>query len=472
MMNFKPPEQSSPPPMTRLLPLISFARDLSPMSNRDPNYTVQMIETTVQTLSANFSAVPVCHYFFVYGSVYKNSILAALLGQARPDIEKPELCFQCGEFAVNGVFVWPEPIQIGEVVFLLIKMRRPIDSSQERYMELRRKVVRVLAQLSSVCCLSEEPSKVLDAIDSFTQDYFPISQRLHLDVCRLHVFMMKSWLTRANEKAALEQRLNAHKSLLLRVFRDENGIEDSWLPSLATLQTDRFSARHFPFWAETSYVPRFLHWTTTFLKLANLNLTFPAFVSKLPDTALPEAEERLASTLEELTRTEAACEETSALPFLTRVETAGQVSVTFDSAVSERIQQTYDVTKPTVVLVLLGEPGIGKSTLLNHIVKFITEKFKLPSVFKVGNTGFHTTRGSQVLSYPLIYKGHQIMLADIEGLGGAEIQDPKEEILQHNLVSGVLTVASVPCLLVRNSIESIRFVEKYVKKIFEKTQQA
>jgi len=452
------------------LPLISFVRDGSPADNPNPDYSVQLIEATAQALSASFSSVRVCHPIFVYGFLGKNSVLAALLGQARPVLEEPERCFECGDYALDGVYVWPEPVHVGEVTYLLIKMRRPVDDSQENYMELRRKVRMVLALLSSVCCLCEENSKLLAGIDSFFQDYHPISQQLHLEICRLQVFMEKSWFKRPKEKSELDLRLTANKPLLDCVFRERNTIENSWIPSLAALLTDQmnpFNASHSHFWGETPYLPSFLKWTAAFVALVNLNLTFPAFVSKLPNTTDPEAEQSLVSTLETAARVEAIGKNGAALQFVIRSETAEGVALNLDPGVYERIQQTYKLAEPTVVLMLMGLQGIGKSTQLNHIVQYITEMPKLPSIFKTGNTTTHTTKGSQVLSHPLFYKNHQIMLMDLEGLEGTETQDPKEAILQANLVSALLTVASVPCLLINNSTQSLRFVDKYVTQIIK-----
>jgi len=438
------------------LPLISFVRDGSPKENPNPHYSAQLIEATVRTLSASFSSVQVCHPFFASGSLGKNSVLAALLRQ-------PESCFECGDSALDGVYVWPEPVLVGEVTFLLIKMRRAVDASQKNYMELRKKVRMVLALLSSVCCLCEERSTFLAEIDTFFQDYHPVSQQLHLEICRLQVFMEKSWFKLAKEKTELKQRLSANESLLDRVFRERYAIDDSWLPSLVALladQTNPFIASHKHFWRETNYLPSFLHWTAGLVELANLNLTFPTFVSKLPDTTDPEA---LVSTLVTAKRVDAFCHNADHLDFIIKTGEEQAAHYAFAPTILESLQRNYEkLNDPIVILVFMGPPGKGKSTLLNYIIQFCIGTLQLPSIFDMGNTCKHITKGSQVLSHPLFYKEEQIMLMDLEGLGGTEIQDIDEVVMQANLISALLTVASVPCILIENTSQSKRFVEKTV----------
>ena len=57
------------------------------------------------------------------------------------------------------------------------------------------------------------------------------------------------------------------------------------------------------------------------------------------------------------------------------------------------------------------------------------------------------------------------MLIDLEGLEGTEIKSEAKDILQDNLISALLIVASVPCILVSNRSADIEFVEKKIARI-------
>lgn len=152
------------------LPLITFTK----ADHLSPTQTAQLNENTAQILAQNFNPVLLFHPVFVFGSTGKNSLLDTLLKQVYPDLEATEHCFECGEGAVDGVYAWPKPIQIGEATLMLLKLRTPIDKDAA-YMELRRKVMIGLVMLSSVCCMCESRGKVLTCIDDFMRDYSPAS---------------------------------------------------------------------------------------------------------------------------------------------------------------------------------------------------------------------------------------------------------------------------------------------------------
>ena len=154
-----------------------------------------------------------------------------------------------------------------------------------------------------------------------------------------------------------------------------------------------------------------------------------------------------------------------ALPFVVATQEEFRVRLFLDPNSLANIEDTYQVAAPIVVMAIIGPQGQGKSTLLNSITQFCTETVQLPTIFKMGNTGEHTTKGSQVLSHPLYYKEQQIMLVDLEGLGGIETEDVTKGVLQQNLIAALLTVASVPCIMVDNTTKSKVFMEKTIATI-------
>ena len=83
------------------MPLISIIRVGNPQA---PSYEAQLVDSTVQTLSDAFQSTPVIYPLFVSGNYGKNSILAAVLKHARPELDT-EGCFECDGEAPDGVYV-------------------------------------------------------------------------------------------------------------------------------------------------------------------------------------------------------------------------------------------------------------------------------------------------------------------------------------------------------------------------------
>jgi len=331
-------------------------------------------------------------------------------------------------------------------------------------------VTAALVMLCSVCCLCEERGQVRSSVRAFLQDHSSLSQCLHLEVSKLLVLIEDSWFKKPSEKTAFDQLISPHRPLIDVVRRGAADASNYWLPTLSFHLGDPqfhepYTRSHLHLLGGSPYISRFLYWTAAFVKLANFNLGFEAYISKLPDTRDPEVEQRLMARLAKAAQADILRENGQALQFVIGTLIDGGLTHILDPHALEKTQQTYKLEEPTVVLVLMGPQGLGKSTLLNYITQFCTEMPQLPDIFKVGNTGCHTTKGSQVLSHPLVYKEHQVMLMDLEGLGGIETTDAVRAIIQDNLVSALLTVASVPCLLVSNSISSLQFVSKTVAQI-------
>jgi len=442
------------------LPLIIFTT----ADNPESGYFAQLVKATVKQLSAQFKNIPLLCPVFVCGNSGKKSLLATLLAHAHPSIAVKN-AFECEEEADDGVYVWPEPVTVGDVTLMLLKLRKPIDDRKD-YMELRRKVKAALVMLCSVCCLCDEQSLICRWVREFVQDHSSLSQCLHLQVSKLLVFIDDDWFKKGKEKAAFEQQINSHAPLIDVVRRSE-----SWISTLSSHLSDpgfhaQFTSSHSHLLRDSQYMPRFLFWTDAFVRVANLNLGFETYLSKLPDTRDPEVEQRLVVVLERAARADVLRENGEALQFVIEEKLkGGGLRHVLDPHVIAKLQQTYKLEEPTVVLMLMGAQGHGKSTLLDYIVQFCAEIPQLPDIFKVGNTGGHTTKGSQVLSHPLLYREHQVMLIDLEGLGGTETASAAQAIIQKNLVSALLTVASVPCILVSNAVQSLHFVSETVAQI-------
>jgi len=127
------------------------------------------------------------------------------------------------------------------------------------------------------------------------------------------------------------------------------------------------------------------------LKVTNLNLNFSAFVSILPDANDPDPERSLKTELDLREKNEIAQKSGESQQFVVKTSVEGRQQVSLDPGIIENIQKTYMMKDPTVIMVIMGPPGLGKSTLLNYMTQFCTESLKLPTIFKTDSTGGHTT---------------------------------------------------------------------------------
>lgn len=141
--------------------------------------------------------------------------------------------------------------------------------------------------------------------------------------------------------------------------------------------------------------------------------------------------------------------------------------ITFNEAAFSMLAEKCGSAKEISLVVILGEPGLGKSTLLNQIVKYVLRLPSVPRLFTVGNTVTHTTLESQVLSMLLSLPGSEVkaLLVDLEGLGGTETVRERVRKVQKYLIAAILAMASVPCLLVSNTLASLRFIEDKMRDI-------
>ena len=141
--------------------------------------------------------------------------------------------------------------------------------------------------------------------------------------------------------------------------------------------------------------------------------------------------------------------------------------ITFNEAAFSMLAEKCGSAKEISLVVILGEPGLGKSTLLNQIMKHLLRLPRAPNLFSVGNTVTHTTLESQVLSMLLSLPGSEVkaLLVDLEGLGGTETVRERVRKLQKYLVAAILAMASVPCLLVSNTLASLKFIEEKMRDI-------
>jgi hypothetical protein len=188
-------------------------------------------------------------------------------------------------------------------------------------------------------------------------------------------------------------------------------------------------------------------------KSVNLNLSCSVYLRNVPISRNPLAAQQLVALERKVSKADIVRQRGTAFNLLCHP------ALTVPPDVVNTIQQNYVSTLPSVVLMVFGRPGLGKSTLLNEIIQYCLECPQSLDLFKIGNTTTHTTRGCQVLSHPLLYQDRQLVLVDAEGLGGSETVEPALAELQTRLVSTLLRYVSVPYFFISNDQKCLQFVE-------------
>ena len=110
--------------------------------------------------------------------------------------------------------------------------------------------------------------------------------------------------------------------------------------------------------------------------MANLHLELKAYFSKLPDTKDPNPDLRM----QEIWENAEAVLTVGTMELVNNSVDGEQYAL--NSHAIERVPRLYDLGKGTVAPIVLGRPGLGKSTCLNHIVQFCLEHPDFPLYLK------------------------------------------------------------------------------------------
>lgn len=460
--------------MSQLLISFDCSSDPEAESSADPvSYSLQVHPEALQRLVTNFAACPnLCPVVSLGNPACgRSSILDCLVKQRKDygDLVEPETEDESFFSSVDrpcGVYIWPKPVFIGEISLLLVKMWGVDFRENEAGMkDMIDKTLVTLLAVGSMILVCAEKGSLWQSLDYIQEIYGKTRERLGLEVGKFVLFVeSESVLTRGNMRSLYGKfQAGKYAGITKILSRGDRGISEDCFEKLKALLADPDSHMAY-FTTHQPVMPHiqannFAHGLTilltSILKVANLDLDFPHFLAQIPHFSVALFEQDMLE-LEELSLSQKLQQTASAVEFFA----SDLESYSMNEAAVEVLQREYDLDKPTIVMVVMGHPGMGKSTLLNHIVKSSTGSSKLLSLFKTGNTTGHTTRASQVLSHPLSLGESQLMLIDLEGLGGVETTDSRIAILQANLVSAILTICSVPCILVRNEVQNMQFVER------------
>ena len=349
----------------------------------------------------------------------------------------------------NGVFIYPKPVSVGNHSIALLKASFDFTGENIEEKEAICKAIYAVMAISAGVIVCAEGDEGYNTLETVLHVRANLHSEMGLGGGKIMVV--------TSEEGSLFRRFNRLMERenvgLVRRARD---LEDgSWISEV------EFLVRNLDFTTNLSCISNVTRAKTAFqaifsllkymLQLANCPLSYPHFISKSGLwTTFPESLHSLQLKIEKSSRVKSAVPQ----PLFVRY---------FDSfAVNEilyqQLSREYEFSVPTVILTILGSPNTGKTTLLNCIAKTACERDDLNDVFAMGRSS-----GCCVLSHPIPVSAGQLMLVDMEGVGGCESRDMQS--VQGLLVSAVLALASVPCIIFTNDVESVKFVERTVEKI-------
>lgn len=427
-------------PLVHWTPLSSFSHPLS-----IPEQTLYPLLSTCSSLPAFLPILCTGHF---------QSGKSTLLTQLLPQNEQLSAPFAGRS---SGVFVYPRPVQAGTNSLLLIKASLDFltESTEER--EAQRKILFSLLAVSAavvVCVEGSEASIVVEQVQELRR---VMAERMNLGEVKLVVVA-----TEQLERSAIGKRLSKLREDPCILYCHPNDpqlqsllsgslLSDQFTPSLARMQTASRSS---------TPIQAFTWVLNNLFRLSSFPFPFSRFTLIAASWSSPYFSETLDSLQLKMSST-VKLQAASAQPLFIRYFD----SVAINEILLQQIGREYEFSSPTAILTVLGSPGLGKSTLLNSIMNAACERKDLPAVFPVGSGSRYRNTGCTVLTHPISFGQHQLMLIDMEGLGGCEARDPHADAIQSLTLSAVLAMASVPCILFTNDVQSMQFAERIVEKI-------
>jgi len=421
--------------------------------------SLHLSKNTLSVLWGNFKDCTNICPFLVLGHAKsgKSALLDAVLGEGS---------LFCSVEREEGLYVWPHPLNSSGVSVMLMELSGLNFAERSICMD---KLAAVSLALSSACgvCLKKGSffanlHSILKIGETAAGLLSPPSKYL-VFVDREEISEAK-WTSKMAKNAA-----KYHGHNIIPLGRELAG------PSIALISdvrkhlldcTKDFQSLSADQEQPSESITKFAYFADLCTKIANItetltefNIQFPHF-KRMYESNFPQFEKF--QNWRELARN------ASKLQLFKR--TWDSIDVREDTL--ETLTSNFDMQGETVVLVVFGAPGVGKSTLLNHIVRY-TGSLPLREIFPTGSTTTHTTQESEVLSCPLwvgANRDKQCLLIDLEGLGGSETISLTSLTGQDRIVTGILALASIPCIVIHNQADSIGKLKKWVRLISELQQ--
>lgn len=162
--------------------------------------------------------------------------------------------------------------------------------------------------------------------------------------------------------------------------------------------------------------------------LVVMSLIQPNFSANLLDTFLVSVEATHIEAIIVLTKYDLLVEEVGLVEAEKRVQAIQQVyqTIGYPVAVLDGQPASYQALGDLIVegiYVVMGQSGVGKSTLLNHLIPELS--IETAAISDSLNRGKHTTREVT------LYRYHEGLLADTPGFSAMEFADLEKEELSH-----------------------------------------
>ena len=421
--------------------------------------SLQLKQDTLSVLWGNFKDCTNICSFLVLGHAQcgKSDLLDTVLE------EDSQFCSIEGE---EGLYVWPHPFNYSGVNVMLMELSGLNFPKRSASMD---KLAAVAMALSSVCGICLEGGSFFTNLNSLLK-LGDIARGLLSPPSKYLVFVESREMSKAKWASSIaenKEKYSEHNVNFLS--REYSGypkarileIKEHLLGCPKDYQSPPAEQEQPP-----SIIAKFAYLADLCTTIANITETLTDFKIQFP--RLKQMYESNFNQFEKYQNSRELARNASKLQLFKC--TWESIEVREDTL--NTLKSNFDMECETVVLVVLGAQGVGKSTLLNHMIRY-TGSLPLQEIFPTGNTTTHTTRDSEVLSCPLWVgpnRDKQCLLIDLEGLGGSETIKLTSLTGQERRVTGILALASVPCIVIGNEKASIDDLKKRVKLISELQQ--
>ena len=361
---------------------------------------------------------------------------------------------------LQAVLVWPEPVFHANRCLLLMKM---YGFSPTEADEITKKLLFVLFSGTAVNFICFEPSNLTFGVEFLEKIYLEMSEKTGLKTANFFIFVESQKKIRKNLVEEIMQ-----KTRFEVFFRGRNELPESTFQSILGVfeDTNRFilyenSRNQVLTECKSSEILSFLSTLQWMTNIANSDEHYSTLVSISPSFQF----ENIAFAVETI------LENARYYGKLREIRTVKMLDGLSDEELYRNIivnmQPHFDFTQPIVILAVLGFQGVGKSTLLNQIIEYCAGRRLNKELFLTKNASIHATRDSEFLPFPIKMPGtgHQLMLVDVQGLYGLETSDLAEAKVVDNLLTAVLTVISVPCIVIMNQQGVGEYIERLVENL-------
>lgn len=400
--------------------------------------TLSIIQTAFKTCESLSSLVILGH-----PQSGKSALLDAILASGAHFTDLPD---------EEGLYIWPNPVQAGCQSLLLMEMSGIYFVSPS---EATLKLAAISQALSAVCGICLEKASFFDNLNSllglwdFQAAQFPQ---------KFLVFTNSEPQGKVRRNSRYLECRNKYPSNCLFLERDSKLPSNQLIRSI--LDETITCSKDFPEIAvpENTIIEKFAHFTHLSVQIANMTSTALNFVSEF-DSLKQFAPSQWSKMEKERDRVQSA--ESLELFF------CSDRDIYVRNSTVAVLQRNFHLERDVVVLAVLGDPGVGKSTLLNCVIQHTASLSPLHTVFQPSRD---STEKCKALSCPILLgpaRDLQCMLLDVEGLGCMETPREGVQLRHERTETGVLALASVVCFVITNELSSLEKVEKRVRLLKE-----